>query len=101
MEECYFKNNTPQWLFFTFLKLHKYYQIAQSITYHKYIKKHRCKKENIWTYKKSIFLDTKNELLIYKVNSSSRLKPASAIFIKFLFFHQMIAFQKLLKMLFI
>ena len=26
-------SNTPPWVFFTFLKLHKWYQIAQSITY--------------------------------------------------------------------
>ena len=37
MKECYFaKINTPPWVFFMFLKLHKYYQIAQSITYYKY-----------------------------------------------------------------
>ena len=35
MEECYFqsKSNSPRWVFFTFLKLYKWYQIAQSITY--------------------------------------------------------------------
>ena len=27
------KSNTPPWVFFTFLKLHKRYQITQSITY--------------------------------------------------------------------
>ena len=27
------KINTPPWLFFTFLKLYKWYQIAQRITY--------------------------------------------------------------------
>ena len=27
------ESNTPPWLFFTFLKLYKWYQIAQSITY--------------------------------------------------------------------
>ena len=27
------KSNTLPWVFFTFFKLHKYYQIAQSITY--------------------------------------------------------------------
>ena len=27
------KNNTPPWVFFTFFKLYKWYQIAQSITY--------------------------------------------------------------------
>ena len=27
------KSNTPPWLFFTFLKLYKWYQIAQRITY--------------------------------------------------------------------
>ena len=27
------KSNTPPWLFFTFFKLRKWYQIAQSITY--------------------------------------------------------------------
>ena len=25
------KNNTPPWVFFTFLKLYKWYQIAQSV----------------------------------------------------------------------
>ena len=34
-------------------------------------------------------------------HSEVNLKPVSAIFIKFLFFHQMIALQKLCKMLFI
>ena len=31
MEECYFyhKSNTPSWVFFTFFKLHKWYQIAE------------------------------------------------------------------------
>ena len=36
MEECYFyvtKSNTPPWAFFMFLKLYKWYQIAQSIAY--------------------------------------------------------------------
>ena len=45
MEECYFllklqakacnftKSNTPPWVFFTFLKLYKWYQIVQSISY--------------------------------------------------------------------
>ena len=34
MEECYFyhKSNTPSWVFFTFFKLHKWYQIAESIS---------------------------------------------------------------------
>ena len=32
MEECT-KSNTPPWMFFTFFKLHKWYQIAQNITY--------------------------------------------------------------------
>ena len=33
-EACNFtKSNTPPWVFFTFFKLHKWYQIAQSITY--------------------------------------------------------------------
>ena len=27
------KSNTPPWLLFTFFKLYKWYQIAQSITY--------------------------------------------------------------------
>ena len=26
------KSNTPPWVFFTFIELHKWYQIAQSIT---------------------------------------------------------------------
>ena len=29
MEECFTKINTPPWVFFTFLKLYKCYQIAQ------------------------------------------------------------------------
>ena len=43
MEECYFqwscrlkaftKSETPPWVFFTFFKLYKRYQIAQHITY--------------------------------------------------------------------
>ena len=39
MEECHFlacnftKSNTPPWVFFAFLKLYKWYQIAQIITY--------------------------------------------------------------------
>ena len=34
MEKCYFaKTNTAPLVFFTFLKLHKWYQIAQHITY--------------------------------------------------------------------
>ena len=38
MEESYFacnftKSNTPPWLFFTFFKLYKWYQIAQSNIY--------------------------------------------------------------------
>ena len=33
MEEFYSKGNTPPWLFFTFFRLYKWYQIAQSITY--------------------------------------------------------------------
>ena len=28
------KSNTPPWVFFTFLKLYKWYQIAQSVTYY-------------------------------------------------------------------
>ena len=28
----FIKSNTPQWVFFTFFKLYKWYQIAQSIT---------------------------------------------------------------------
>ena len=33
-EDCNFtKSNTPSWVFLTFLKLYKWYQIAQSITY--------------------------------------------------------------------
>ena len=33
-EACNFtKSNTPLWTFFTFFKLHKWYQIAQRITY--------------------------------------------------------------------
>ena len=35
-EACNFtKSNTPPWMFFTFLKLYKRYQIAQSITHDK------------------------------------------------------------------
>ena len=34
-EVCNFtKSNIPPWVFFTFFKLYKWYQIAQSITYH-------------------------------------------------------------------
>ena len=42
MEECYFlsaeacnftKSKTPPWVFFTFLKLYKWYQIAQSVSF--------------------------------------------------------------------
>ena len=29
------ESNTPPWVFFTFLKLHKWYQISQSILYSK------------------------------------------------------------------
>ena len=33
-ETCNFtKSNTPPWVFFTFFKLYKWYQIAQRITY--------------------------------------------------------------------
>ena len=33
-EVCNFtKSNTPPWMFFTFFKLYKWYQIAQRITY--------------------------------------------------------------------
>ena len=33
-EACNFTNsNTPPWMFFTFFKLYKWYQIAQRITY--------------------------------------------------------------------
>ena len=33
-EACNFtKSNTPPWMFFTFFKLYKWYQIAQRITY--------------------------------------------------------------------
>ena len=33
-EVCNFtKSNSPPWVFLTFLKLHKWYQIAQRITY--------------------------------------------------------------------
>ena len=31
--EKYTKSNTPPWVFFTFFKLYKWYQIAQRITY--------------------------------------------------------------------
>ena len=30
------KSNTPSWVFFTFFKLNKWYQIAQRITFEKY-----------------------------------------------------------------
>ena len=34
VEACNFtKINTPPWVFFTFLKLHEWYQIAQNNTY--------------------------------------------------------------------
>ena len=34
MEECLFtKINTPPWVFFTFFKSYKWYQIAKGITY--------------------------------------------------------------------
>ena len=34
MEESYFtKSNSAPWLFFTFFKVYKWYQIAQRITY--------------------------------------------------------------------
>ena len=45
MEECYFyksyrlkackfnKSSTPTWMFFTFIKLYKWYQMAKSIHY--------------------------------------------------------------------
>ena len=36
MKECYFKSNTPPWVFFTFLKFYKRYQIVQNITYAKF-----------------------------------------------------------------
>ena len=33
-EACNFtKSNTPPWMFFTFFKLYKWYQIAQRLTY--------------------------------------------------------------------
>ena len=38
MEECYFfsnKSSTPPWVFFAFLKLYKWYQIALNITIRK------------------------------------------------------------------
>ena len=39
-EACIFtKINTPPWLFFTFLKLCKWHQIAQRTTYHFYKKR--------------------------------------------------------------
>ena len=44
--QAYFtKSNTPSWVFFTFIKLHKWYQIAQRI---------------LWTLTKSdkVILDT-------------------------------------------
>ena len=31
------KSNTPPWVFFTFLKLHKWYQIVQSVCYPKFL----------------------------------------------------------------
>ena len=35
---CYFtKSSTPPWVFFTFLKLYKWYQIAQNIKYYVWI----------------------------------------------------------------
>ena len=33
MEECYFQFSTPPWVFFTFFKLFKWYQITQRTTY--------------------------------------------------------------------
>ena len=33
IEEYYFKSDIPPWVFFTLFKLHKWYQIAQSIWY--------------------------------------------------------------------
>ena len=34
MEECYFtRSDTLPWVFFTFLKFYKWYQIAENITY--------------------------------------------------------------------
>ena len=32
IEACYTQRNTPPWVFYTFFKLHKWYQIAQNIT---------------------------------------------------------------------
>ena len=34
------KSNTPPWVFYTFFKLYKWYQIAQNITYAKIFKYH-------------------------------------------------------------
>ena len=32
MEECLTKSNTSPWVFFTFIKLYKWYQIVQKFT---------------------------------------------------------------------
>ena len=53
------KSNTPPWVFFTFLKLYKWYQIAQSVTY--YVM--RSFKISLKRARKTSFIKTK--ILLY------------------------------------
>ena len=52
------KINTPPWAFSVFLKLYKWYQIAQRITYGYFIKVHRWISVNFTLHKELFFLST-------------------------------------------
>ena len=66
------KSNTPPWVFFTFFKLYKWYQIAQRITY-----KHRviCEK---WYIEEDRFQTIKLKYLRHEHYSLTTLKSIFA-----------------------
>ena len=86
------KSNTPPWVFFTFFKLQKWYQIAQSVSVETSFSLFRYHKLKVLFY----IINTRNELVYYqfvpldigrklKEHEKFRRRPGLMSYIHFLF----------------
>ena len=69
MEQSYY---IPPLAFFTFLKLYKWYQIAQSITYFISPESQKVRKENAFKWYAKLYVESYETKFSMKVKTSSR-----------------------------
>ena len=67
------KSNTPPWVFFTFFKLHKWYQIAQRITNNQFIPAWLSARTTVLVPKAKDFSNEKNYRPITCLNTSCKI----------------------------